>query len=61
MVEKLKIRLLKIHPVLDEGIFSCLGPVVWWVIQLNEELVLREKVIIDLLGVIDVVNGEVGC
>ena len=45
--------------VLDEGGLRGRSPVVGWIVELDEELVVREKCVVDFFRVFDVVDGEV--
>ena len=45
--------------VLDEGGLRSRRPVVGRVVELDEELVVREELVVDLVRVLDVIDGEV--
>jgi hypothetical protein len=42
-----------------EGGGGCGCPIVGWIVELNEKLILREKSFVDEFGVFDVVDSEV--
>src|SRR5438094_10679347 len=45
--------------VLDERGLRLIGPIVRRIIQLDEQVVLCEESVVDLLGIFDVVHGEI--